>query len=93
MSTQIAAGVLLSWTLTVYGQFQELAGKSAPHEFLQLIIYKATTFSNEIEKIDTVRAYHVRSLLLSPHADSETNDYPLPEWTCKYLVIYYIDEW
>ncbi|EIM91371.1 CDF-like metal transporter [Stereum hirsutum FP-91666 SS1] len=54
----IAAGVLLSWTLTVYGQFQELAGKSAPHEFLQLIIYKATTFSNEIEKIDTVRAYH-----------------------------------
>ena len=30
------------------------------HEFLQLLIYKAMTFSDEIEKVDTVRAYHVR---------------------------------
>jgi len=54
----IALGVIVAWTRTIYTQFELLAGKSAPHEFLQLIIYKATTFSDEIEKIDTVRAYH-----------------------------------
>ena len=43
-----------------------LAGKSAPHDFLQLIIYKAMTFSDEIEKIDTVRAYHVSHLTSYP---------------------------
>ena len=48
------------WGKTIYEQFELLAGKSAPHEFLQLLIYKATTFSDEIEKVDTVRAYHVR---------------------------------
>ena len=58
--TQIAAGVILSWAHTIHGQFELLAGKSAPREFLQLLIYKATTFSDEIEKVDTVRAYHVR---------------------------------
>lgn len=56
---QIAAGVIVAWTSTVYKQFELLAGKSAPHDFLQLLIYKATTFSDEIEQIDTVRAYHV----------------------------------
>jgi hypothetical protein len=43
-----------------------LAGKSSPHDFLQLIIYKAMTFSDEIEKIDTVRAYHVSHLMSYP---------------------------
>ncbi|KAI0307636.1 CDF-like metal transporter, partial [Multifurca ochricompacta] len=54
----IALGVIAAWTRTIYAQFELLAGKSAPHDFLQLIIYKAMTFSDEIEKIDTVRAYH-----------------------------------
>ena len=49
----------MAWGRTIYNQFELLAGKSAPHDFLQLIIYKAMTFSDEIEKIDTVRAYHV----------------------------------
>ena len=57
-------GVLLAWGRTVYKEFELLAGKSAPHEFLQLVIYKALTFSDDIVKIDTVRAYHVR--ILSP---------------------------
>jgi hypothetical protein len=57
---QIALGVIVAWSRTMYFQFELLAGKSAPHEFLQLIIYKAMTFSDEIEKVDTVRAYHVR---------------------------------
>jgi len=54
----IALAVIVAWTRTVYRQFELLAGKSAPHDFLQLIIYKAMTFNDEIEKIDTVRAYH-----------------------------------
>ncbi|KAH8998782.1 CDF-like metal transporter [Lactarius hatsudake] len=54
----IALGVIVAWSRTVYTQFELLAGKSAPHDFIQLIIYKAMTFSDEIEKIDTVRAYH-----------------------------------
>ncbi|KAG9003659.1 hypothetical protein FRB94_002982 [Tulasnella sp. JGI-2019a] len=55
----IAAAIIASWIKTVYGQFKLLAGRSAPHDFLQLVIYKAATFSDQIEKIDTVRAYHV----------------------------------
>ncbi|KAJ7292980.1 CDF-like metal transporter [Mycena rebaudengoi] len=54
----IALGVVISWGRTIYTQFELLAGKSAPHDFLQLLIYKSVTFSQEIEKIDTVRAYH-----------------------------------
>ncbi|KAF8167538.1 CDF-like metal transporter [Crassisporium funariophilum] len=54
----IALGVIISWGRTVHAQFELLAGKSAPHDFLQLLIYKSTTFSDEIDKIDTVRAYH-----------------------------------
>ena len=60
---QIAIGVITAWSRTVYAQFELLAGKSAPHDFIQLIIYKAMTFSDEIEKIDTVRAYHVCRLM------------------------------
>jgi hypothetical protein len=58
--SQIALGVIISWGRTIYQEFELLAGKSAPHEFLQLVIYKAATFTDEIEKVDTVRAYHVR---------------------------------
>ncbi|OCH95741.1 CDF manganese transporter [Obba rivulosa] len=54
----ITAGVIAAWGRTIYKQFELLAGKSAPHEFMQLLVYKAATFSDEIEKIDTVRAYH-----------------------------------
>lgn len=52
--------MILAWGRTVYKQFELLAGKSAPHEFIQLLVYNATTFSDEIEQVDTVRAYHVR---------------------------------
>ncbi|KAF6753565.1 CDF-like metal transporter [Ephemerocybe angulata] len=54
----IGAGIIILWTHTVYEQFGLLAGRSAPHEFLQLLIYKAATFSEDISKLDTVRAYH-----------------------------------
>ncbi|KAJ3527884.1 hypothetical protein NM688_g8066 [Phlebia brevispora] len=54
----IATGVILAWGRTIYRQFELLAGKSAPHDFLQLLIYKTMTFSNDIDQVDTVRAYH-----------------------------------
>ncbi|KAE9409304.1 hypothetical protein BT96DRAFT_962426 [Gymnopus androsaceus JB14] len=54
----IASGVIIAWGRTIYSQFELLAGKSAPHSVLQLLTYKSLTFSEEIEKIDTVRAYH-----------------------------------
>ncbi|KAJ3983394.1 CDF-like metal transporter [Lentinula detonsa] len=54
----IALGVIMAWGRTIYGQFELLAGKSAPHGVLQLLTYKSLTFSEEIERIDTVRAYH-----------------------------------
>ena len=56
--------MIIAWGRTIYLQFGLLAGKSAPHDFLQLLIYKATTFSDEIEQIDTVRAYHVSLIIL-----------------------------
>ncbi|THU78750.1 CDF-like metal transporter [Dendrothele bispora CBS 962.96] len=54
----IGSGIIISWGITIYRQFCLLAGQSAPHEFLQFLIYKAATFNDSIEKIDTVRAYH-----------------------------------
>jgi len=58
--TKISLAIIAAWARTSYKQFSLLAGKAAPHEFLQLVIYKASTFAPEIEKLDTVRAYHVR---------------------------------
>lgn len=52
-------GVIVAWGRTIHKEFELLAGKSAPNDFLQLIIYNAATFSDEILKVDTVRAYHV----------------------------------
>ncbi|KAI5119059.1 hypothetical protein M0805_001518 [Coniferiporia weirii] len=54
----ISTGVIIAWSRTVYKEFGLLAGKSAPRDFIKLITYKAMTFSDEIEKIDTIRAYH-----------------------------------
>ncbi|KAG6812850.1 hypothetical protein H0H92_015948 [Tricholoma furcatifolium] len=54
----ISFGVIIAWGRTIHGEFELLAGKSAPHDFLQLLIYKAATFSPDIVKVDTVRAYH-----------------------------------
>ncbi|KAG8945936.1 hypothetical protein FRC04_012188 [Tulasnella sp. 424] len=56
----IALGIIGAWLRTLFKEFGYLAGRSAPHDFLQLVIYKAATFSEEIHQIDTVRAYHVR---------------------------------
>ncbi|KAK0494063.1 CDF-like metal transporter [Armillaria luteobubalina] len=60
-----SAGAKLKWWIDPMGaisylmlQFGYLAGKAAPHEFTQLIIYKTLMFSDEIKQIDSCRAYH-----------------------------------
>ena len=53
---------MIAWGTTIYRQFELLAGKSAPNEFIQLLIYKAMMFSEDISQIDTVRAYHVSAI-------------------------------
>ena len=58
-ANQIASGVIVSWSRTIYKQFELLAGLSAPRDFLHLITYNAMMFSQEITCIDTIRAYHV----------------------------------
>lgn len=39
-------------------QFTFLAGITAPPDFVNLVTYKAMTFSPSITSVDTVRAYH-----------------------------------
>ncbi|KIK54969.1 hypothetical protein GYMLUDRAFT_231377 [Collybiopsis luxurians FD-317 M1] len=50
--------IICSWTWTSYVQFDHLAGRAAPVEFNQLVIYKTLTFSKDITQIDSCNAYH-----------------------------------
>ncbi|KAF9266063.1 CDF-like metal transporter [Marasmius fiardii PR-910] len=54
----ISVVIVFAWTKTSIEQFSYLAGKAAPHEFTQLVTYKALTFSEDIKKIDNCIAYH-----------------------------------
>ncbi|KAG7444710.1 CDF-like metal transporter [Guyanagaster necrorhizus] len=60
----ISCVIITSWTRTSYIQFGYLAGKAAPHEFTQLVIYKTLTFSDEIKQIDSCRAYHSGEIVM-----------------------------
>ncbi|WRT70197.1 uncharacterized protein IL334_007191 [Kwoniella shivajii] len=57
-ATIIAVCIIAVWTRTVYEQFTFLAGIAAPPEFINLVTYKALTFSEHITSVDTVRVYH-----------------------------------
>lgn len=57
-ATIIALCIIFVWTRTAYEQFTFLAGIAAPHEFRNLVTYKAMSFSNEILQVDTCRVYH-----------------------------------
>ncbi|KAK4699608.1 hypothetical protein P7C70_g6654, partial [Phenoliferia sp. Uapishka_3] len=50
--------LILVWGKTCYSHFQYLAGKAAPLEFQQLVIYKTLTFGDGIEQIDSCVVYH-----------------------------------
>ncbi|THV03053.1 cation diffusion facilitator 1 [Dendrothele bispora CBS 962.96] len=54
----ISLAIIISWSTTAYEQFDHLAGKAAPIEYNQLVIYKALTFSEDITQIDSCRVYH-----------------------------------
>ncbi|PWZ03677.1 hypothetical protein BCV70DRAFT_197881 [Testicularia cyperi] len=53
----ISVAIIISWTRTAFGEFKTLAGASAPTDFLQLVTYNAALFSDEIQAIESVRAY------------------------------------
>nr|XP_019010359.1 cation diffusion facilitator 1 [Kwoniella pini CBS 10737]OCF49140.1 cation diffusion facilitator 1 [Kwoniella pini CBS 10737] len=57
-ATIIAICIITVWSRTVYEQFTFLAGIAAPTEFINLVTYKALTFSEHITSVDTVRVYH-----------------------------------
>ncbi|KAI8816668.1 CDF manganese transporter [Fimicolochytrium jonesii] len=54
----ISIAILASWSKTAYEQFQLLAGVSASNSYIRFLIYKALTFDERIQKIDTCRAYY-----------------------------------
>ncbi|GAA6011076.1 hypothetical protein JCM10207_005487 [Rhodosporidiobolus poonsookiae] len=54
----ISCFLIFSWVRTASGHFQDLAGKAAPKEFINLVTYKAMTFAEQIDKIDSVLVYH-----------------------------------
>ncbi|POW04436.1 hypothetical protein PSTT_10365 [Puccinia striiformis] len=51
--------MLISIALIILWGFKQLAGESAPVDFMQRVVYKAMTFSQHIEKIDSCKCYHV----------------------------------
>lgn len=53
----ISTAIIISWTRTAFGEFKTLAGAAAPTDFLQLVTYNAALFSDEIQAIESVRAY------------------------------------
>lgn len=54
----ISVIIVTVWSFTAAENFSELAGKGAPPDFLQLITYNVMLFHEQIEKIDSVKAYH-----------------------------------
>ncbi|TXT12928.1 hypothetical protein VHUM_01329 [Vanrija humicola] len=57
-ATIIALVIMAVWTRTAYEQFTHLAGITAPTEYVNMVTYKAMTFSEDIKNVDTVRVYH-----------------------------------
>ncbi|BGP52141.1 hypothetical protein JCM10450v2_008112 [Rhodotorula kratochvilovae] len=54
----ISLVLIVTWSHTCAGHFNHLAGKAAPMEFQNLVTYKAMTFAEQIEAIDSCVAYH-----------------------------------
>ncbi|PLW09734.1 hypothetical protein PCANC_24013 [Puccinia coronata f. sp. avenae] len=55
----ISVGLIILWGASITREFKQLAGASAPVDFMQRVVYKAMTFSQHIEKIDSCKCYHV----------------------------------
>ncbi|KAG2022734.1 cation diffusion facilitator 1, variant 2 [Coprinopsis cinerea AmutBmut pab1-1] len=79
----IGLGIIFSWLRTIWFQFELLAGKSAPHEFIQYLIYQAATFSDDIKQIDTVRAYHSGPVSLIVHLGQSSESHQVTELFCR----------
>ncbi|WAR55707.1 hypothetical protein PtB15_6B450 [Puccinia triticina] len=55
----ISLALIVLWGVSITREFKQLAGESAPVDFMQRVVYKAMTFSKHIEKIDSCKCYHV----------------------------------
>jgi len=55
----ISLALIVLWGVSITREFKQLAGESAPVDFVQRVVYKAMTFSGHIEKIDSCKCYHV----------------------------------
>ncbi|KAH9464464.1 hypothetical protein MJO28_001861 [Puccinia striiformis f. sp. tritici] len=55
----ISIALIILWGVSITREFKQLAGESAPVDFMQRVVYKAMTFSQHIEKIDSCKCYHV----------------------------------
>lgn len=60
--TVSTVGLIYLWGSSAYVHFTHLAGRSAPLEFTQLVIYNAMHFADDIEAIDSCTAYHSGSM-------------------------------
>ncbi|BGP20697.1 hypothetical protein JCM10213v2_008860 [Rhodosporidiobolus nylandii] len=54
----ISIFLIYAWGSTITTNFTYLAGKAAPADFINLVTYKAMTFAEQIEQIDSVQVYH-----------------------------------
>ncbi|TDZ44728.1 Metal tolerance protein 7 [Colletotrichum trifolii] len=54
----IALLILFSWVANAFEQVWLLVGKSAPSDFIAMLVYVSMTHDTRILKVDTCRAYH-----------------------------------
>ncbi|GAA5974598.1 hypothetical protein JCM11641_007018 [Rhodosporidiobolus odoratus] len=54
----ISLVLICTWGNTCATHFGYLAGKAAPPDFINLVTYKAMTFAEQIDQIDSVQVYH-----------------------------------
>lgn len=54
----IALLILFSWVSNAFEQVWLLVGKSAPKEFISKLVYMTITHDQQINKVETCRAYH-----------------------------------
>eukprot|EP00766_Chilomastix_caulleryi_P001087 gnl/Chilomastix_caulleri/2063.p1 GENE.gnl/Chilomastix_caulleri/2063~~gnl/Chilomastix_caulleri/2063.p1 ORF type:complete len:157 (+),score=26.78 gnl/Chilomastix_caulleri/2063:248-718(+) len=57
-SILISLYILINWAITAFGLIKVLLGKSASRKFVSTITFVASNFSEEIQAVDFVEAFH-----------------------------------
>jgi divalent metal cation (Fe/Co/Zn/Cd) transporter len=55
----VALIIITSWSTTAYENIELIVGKAIDDNFLKKVIYISINHDKRIEKLDTVRGYHV----------------------------------